>query len=1244
MIYRVYVEKKEGFDPSKAKLEADISGLLKIKADKIRKLLRYDVEGLTRDEMKSAVTSVFSEPAVDRVYTEDEFRAGRGDSTVLVTEYLEGQFDQRADSAMQCVQFLTGGTRPLIKCATVYLFHGIDGKDLDAVKKYLINPVDSKEGSEDMPVTLKRAAAQTAEMRVEEKGFNEMSGAALKKYYDGFGFAMSFEDLLFVQNYFRKIKRTPTYTELKVIDTYWSDHCRHTTFLTKLNSVRIESNNPDLENAYKQYVNLFNEMYKDRQDKYPCLMDIATIAAKKLRKEGYLDNLDVSDEINACSVVVNVDVDGKDEEWLIMFKNETHNHPTEIEPFGGAATCLGGAIRDPLSGRTYVYQAMRVTGAGNPLEEYSKTLKGKLPQRMLTRTALAGFSSYGNQIGLATGTVAEIYNDRFKAKRLETGYVIGGNKRENVVRRQPVAGDIVIMVGGDTGRDGCGGATGSSKSHTLQSIDTCGAEVQKGNALEERKLQRLFRNPEVSKLIVKCNDFGAGGVCVAIGELADGLDIHLERINKKYDGLSATELAISESQERMAVVVAAEDADKFIKLAEEENLKSVKVADVTDSGRLRMFYNETPIVDIERSFLDTNGVRQQTDVVISDNYDGYFDKTTEEKRNLIAAKDYQKLIDGIMSELNVCSQKGLGEVFDSTIGAASVLMPFGGKTQLTPAVMMAAKPPVDGYTTTVTCSSYSLNTDLLIHSPYVGAMYSVVTAVSKLIAGGVDYSTVRLTLQEFFKRLGKDPKRWGEPTSALLGALDAQLNMKLAAIGGKDSMSGTFENIDVPPTLIAFAMGIAKEENVIHNAFPAKGRVYLYKVPKNQNGRPQFESLVKMYKEISDKIKKKEILYATVVEEGGRIAALVKSLVGNRVGATLPTFKEADVMPAYGDVIVVSEKLLYGGYAKEYAELKEDYTLTLGGVEVDLSKTERAFTGTLESVFPTVTDKSGEVSPVNFECGRSFTGLYKCARPKVFIPAFPGTNCEEDTARAFIRAGADAEIFVIKNQTPSQLEESINAMAAAIRKAQIIAFPGGFSGGDEPDGSGKFIVNTFKNPVLKERVEELLYARDGLAIGICNGFQALIKLGLLPYGHIEDMKDNSPTLTFNDIFRHVSTVSSVRVGTDNSPWLSALKVGEIYSVPVSHGEGKFVADEATLKTLIDNGQIFTQYVDLSGNVTMQSPYNPNGSTAAIEGIISPDGRILGKMGHAERCVKGLYKNVEGNYDMRLFESGVKYFK
>ena len=1239
MVERIYVEKLPKYDTAVPKLKADIYGTLGIKLDYLRRILRYDVEGLGKEDLERAKQSVFSEPTVDTVGEKIDGIEGK---TALVVEYLDGQFDQRADSAAQCVSLLTAGKRPSVRCATVYLFDGISEGELARIKKFLINAVDSKEGSFDLPETLERVSPERKNMRVELTSFNDMDEKALKEYYDGFGFAMSFEDLLFVQEYFRREGRVPTHTELKVVDTYWSDHCRHTTFLTELKDVTFLCDNPHIEESWELYKKTFEEVYGDRKDKYPCLMDIATLAVKKLRKDGYLQEMDVSEEINACSVVCKIDNDGKEEEWLIMFKNETHNHPTEIEPFGGAATCLGGAIRDPLSGRAYVYQAMRITGAADPNEDYRKTLPGKLPQRVLTKTALAGFSCYGNQIGLATGTVRELYNDGYKAKRLETGYVIGGAPRERVKRRRPVKGDVVILVGGATGRDGCGGATGSSKSHTAASLDTCGAEVQKGNAPEERKLQRLFRSEEASPLIVRCNDFGAGGVCVAIGELSDGLDIYLDRVKVKYDGLTATELAISESQERMAVVVDGKDAEKFIALADKENLDATVVAEVTDGGRLRMFYKDETIVDIARDFLDTNGVKQVRSAKLVYKADGYFNSLDNHTDMLIKGEDIKGALKYELAKLNNCSQKGAGETFDSTIGAATVLMPFGGKYQLTPSLVMAAKPPVDGFTHSVTVSSFGINTELLSVNPFTGAVYSVVTAVNKLIAAGVKKETIYLTLQEFFKRLNKDPERWGEPLAALLGAFYAQMKMKKGAIGGKDSMSGSFENIDVPPTLIAFAMGLTTDEKILHNAFSSTGYVYRLKLKKDEYGLPNFEYLETLYDIIAKLNDEGKLLNATVVESNAAVA-LAQSLFGNGAGLEVEIPRRTLFINAVGDFIVVTkEKSCPQG---EYiGKLNDTGVISTEKGKVSLAELGNYYEGTLEKVFPTTAKAEGKAKNVSFVSGEKFASTVKIARPRVFIPVFPGTNCEYDTAKAFERAGAVADICVVRNRSAKDIAETIEEMASKIKEANIIAFPGGFSGGDEPDGSGKFIATAFRNPRLEEAVNDLLYRRDGLVLGICNGFQALIKLGLLPYGKIAPQTADSATLTFNNIARHVSTVTNVRIATDKSPWLCNFKVGDIYSVPVSHGEGKFICPDSVMENLIKNGQIATQYVDFDGNATMESPFNPNGSFMAVEGIISPDGRVFGKMGHTERYQDGLYRNVDGNFDMNVFASAVKYFR
>lgn len=1237
MVYRIYAEKQARYAGTD-KLKGELTSLLGVKIAGVRKLIRYDVEGVEKADFDRAAASVFSEPMVDETYETPDF----GTDKVLVTEYLDGQYDQRADSAAQCVQFLTGGVRPIVKCATVYAFKGVADDDFEKIKKYLINPVDSKEGSMDLPATLARKPAEKTKMRV-ELDFIGLTDEKLKEFYDGFGFAMTFADLKYVRDYFKTERRNPTLTEVKVIDTYWSDHCRHTTFLTQLCNIKVHSFNPHIQAALDEYFGLFGKLYEGRDDKYVCLMDVATIAAKVLKKEGYLDNLDLSDEINACSVKVVIFVDNKPERWLIMFKNETHNHPTEIEPFGGAATCLGGAIRDPLSGRTYVYQAMRVTGAADITEDFDKTLPGKLPQRVISKTALAGFSSYGNQIGLATGGVYEMFDEGYKAKRLETGYVIGGAPVANVVRKKPKPGDVILLVGGDTGRDGCGGATGSSKSHTAKSVETCGAEVQKGNPPEERKLQRLFRNSEASKLIIKCNDFGAGGISVAIGELSDGLDVYLDRVNKKYDGLTATELAISESQERMAVMVEPENADKFIELAAKENLKAVVAAVVKQDKRLTMYYGDEVIVDIDREFLDTNGVRQSMIVNLRDWSDNYFDRKCDEfAKPFVDEGDYIGALKAELNRLDVCSQKGMGETFDGSIGAASVFMPFGGVNQLTPSTVMAAKPPVNSFTHTVTASAFACYPRLMKHSPFTGAIYSVLASVAKLVSAGVKRDEIRLSLQEFFKRLGNVRSRWGEPLGALLGALEAQLGLKTAAIGGKDSMSGTFENIDVPPTLISFAMGITDDRTIVSNVFDHDGKLWLFEIPRDEFGYPDFEKTCKIFDEIHELINDKKILRTAVVEEGGYATAIAKSVMGSNYGAVI-TPSDDMFCPLYGNIVALSP-LDLSKYAKCVGEVKGHPRVLIGNCGTATDDLIAAYTSRLEGVYPTTAKADGEAQAVSYASGIAYKAKTTIAKPRVFIPVFPGTNCEYDMAHAFEREGAVADIFVMKNLTPADIEYSVAEMKKRIDAAQIVAFPGGFSGGDEPDGSGKFIVNTFLSPALTEAIENLLYRRDGLAIGICNGFQALIKLGLLPDGHVSARDKSSPTLTFNNIARHVSTIVNVRVATDKSPWLAGFKPGDTFAVPVSHGEGKFVCSPEEFEKLAANGQIATQYVDNDGAVTMRSPFNPNGSFMAVEGIVSPDGRVLGKMGHTERWQKGLYQNVPGNFDMNVFKNGIKYFK
>ena len=1233
MIYRIFVEKKDNVQARKE--AADVQTLLGIKTEDFRLILRYDVEGLSEEELNASLGTVFSEPPLDNV-TLENLEIPK-DYKAFAVSYLTGQYDQRADSAAQCVQLLTKKSRPLVKCAKVYLVKGVTQAELDEIKKHIINPVESEEVGFEKPETLVREKVEGAEI-TEVAGFISMSDEEIAAYHKNVGFAMSVQDLAFVRDYFKGENRNPMETELKVIDTYWSDHCRHTTFATELKNIEITSKNEGIKKAYHLYEDLYKELNGNRPDKYPCLMDLATIAAKKLKKDGKLDNLDISDEINACSICIEAEIDGKKEPYLVMFKNETHNHPTEIEPFGGAATCLGGAIRDPLSGRTYVYQAMRITGAADPREKLEDTLAGKLPQRAITQRAAAGFSSYGNQIGLATGIVDEVYHEGYKAKRLETGFVVGGAKRDMVYREAPKAGDVIILLGGETGRDGCGGATGSSKAHNSHSVETCGAEVQKGNALTERKLQRLFLNGEATRKIKKCNDFGAGGVSVAIGELADGLEIDLNKVPKKYDGLNGTELAISESQERMAVVVAEKDVDSFIALAAEENLSATPVAVVTDTGRMKMYLNGRAIVDISRDFLNTNGVKQVANAELHDPVTTWFD----EKKNLSFKAETEK----VLSDLNVCAKKGLSETFDSTIGARTVYMPWGGKKQLTPAIAMAAK-ICGGETDVCTVSAYGYSPYLMETSPFIGAIYSIVGSVSKVVATGAKYSDIRLTLQEFFQRMTPDAKVWGVPASALLGAVYAQMGLELGAIGGKDSMSGTFENIHVPPTLISFALAPAKASKLITNVLNGGEKLYRLPIPKDGQSVPDFELLKKMYTAVYENVASGNITFATVVENGGVGSAVIKSALGNGVGVQFALNANELYSENYGDLVVAikDEKAFDNAVKKIYVGEAKGSAFECNGEKVSLETAENAYMGALEGVFSTTAPANGKAENCDYTENKKYTNIAtKTAKPKVFIPVFPGTNCELDTARMFRLAGAETKTVVVRNRTAQDIEESVNAIVKAIKESNIIAFPGGFSGGDEPDGSGKFIATTFRNPYIAEQVEELLNNRDGLAIGICNGFQALIKLGLVPYGKVTELTENSPTLTFNNISRHVSTVVDIRVASTLSPWLSACKVGDVYKVPVSHGEGKIVAPIDELEKMRANGQIATQYADLSGKPTMVSPFNPNGSMWAIEGITSPDGRVFGKMGHAERIGENLYKNVDGNFDMKIFESGVKYFK
>ncbi|MBD5131983.1 MAG: phosphoribosylformylglycinamidine synthase [Clostridiales bacterium] len=1254
MIKRIYTERQA----SNLSLEHEIAENLGFTV-KSRVFIRYDVEGLTDAQFDAAVPVVFSTPATDTVYLET-LPEVKGE--VFAVEYLPGQFDQRADSASSCVQLLLGCALPQVRCATVYAIEA-DEKQIQAIQNYLVNPVESRLAALDKPTTLEQKI-NPPEPAKKVEGFTQKNGIALNAFYKEQGFAMSLEDLEFVQSYFRERHRDPTYTELKVIDTYWSDHCRHTTFLTALKT-KIKSENPHIEEAYADYTHTFDTLYAGRTDKYHSLMDVATIGAKVLRKQGKANAVDVSPEINACTIKHDVVMrDGTVEPWYILFKNETHNHPTEIEPFGGAATCLGGAIRDPLSGRAYVYQAMRITGAADINAPFDKTLEGKLPQRVISKRAAKGYSSYGNQIGLATGEVREYYHSGYAAKRLETGFVVGATPQANVVREEPQAGDIVVLLGGETGRDGCGGATGSSKAHDAHSIETCGAEVQKGNAPIERKLQRLMRNGEFTRLIKRCNDFGAGGVSVAVGELAPGLDIELGVVPKKYAGLSATELAISESQERMAVVIDKKDLDKFTALAHEENLDATVIAKVTDTDCMRMYLNGELIVDLERKFLDTNGVRQEATALIKDPKIECFDYLNDKRAALYDKGDYTALMSDILSDYNVCSQKGLSETFDSTVGASSVFMPFGGKNQLTPSGVMAAKLPAD--TDICTVSAHGLS-QALPESPFVGGMYSVILSVEKLVASGVRPEHIYLTMQEFFARC-TDSEKWGAPMSALLGALTAQIKMEKAAIGGKDSMSGTFEKITVPPTVISFALGVADSAVVIDNAFKAKGeRVYRYRLKRDEFGYPDFDNLNKFLQLLASEIGKGNVTSASVVERGGAAATVLKSCFGNGLGFAFTSCSRDLFEESEGDIVFAARnaddffgyelgflglttddgKYVFGATVTRTAD---DSDIVFDGTAADGKKLVNSFTGTFEGVYPTTASASGDVKNVDYTgkgAKRTAAKTAKPAKVKVFIPVFPGTNCEIDTARKFMEAGAEAQIFVVRNRTPRDVEECVEQMAKAISASNILALPGGFSGGDEPDGSAKFIAAFLSNPAIAEQIENLLYKRDGLAIGICNGFQALVKLGLLPSGHIHTPKANDPVLTFNNIGRHVSTLVDTRVCQNYSPWLSHLKVGDVYQVPVSHGEGKFFIDKAGLDALIANGQIATQYCDFDGNATMLSPYNPNGSVYAIEGITSPDGRIFGKMGHSERTGEFLLKNTVESYakaDMGLFKAGVKYFK
>jgi len=1232
MVYRIYVEKKKGFDHEAQNLLGEVHGLLGIQSvTGLRLLNRYDVEGVSEELFRSCIPTVFSEPPVD-----DTCDHCPEADVVFAVEYLPGQFDQRAASASECIQLISQGERPTVRTARVYLLTGNPTEaELAQIKKYVINPVEAREASLSRKDTLQMdyptpSAVETL------TGFCELDEEGLANFVKEKGLAMDEADIAFCQNYFRFEKRDPTITEIRMIDTYWSDHCRHTTFGTILDEIEIRD--VQVKKAFDNYLTMRKAVYAGRK-KNMCLMDLATIGAKYLASIGKLKNLDESEEINACTVKIKCDVDGEEQDWLYLFKNETHNHPTEIEPFGGAATCIGGAIRDPLSGRSYVYQAMRVTGAGDPLVPVSETMAGKLPQRKLVTTAAAGYSSYGNQIGLATGQVDELYHPGYVAKRLEIGAVVGAAPASNVRREVPAAGDIVVLLGGATGRDGCGGATGSSKAHKLESLETCGAEVQKGNAPIERKLQRLFRRPEATRLIKRCNDFGAGGVSVAIGELADGLAIDLDAVPKKYEGLDGTELAISESQERMAVVLAPQDVEAFVKLAHEENLDATVVATVTEDPRLTMTWKGNTIVNISRNFLNSNGAEKRARVLVYDcqdyKVDWQGDTWAEKMKNLV-------------TDLNVCSKKGLSERFDSTIGAATVLMPFGGKYQLTPAQAMAAKLPVSGETTTCSGMAWGYNPYLMEKKQYSGAYLAVVESISKLVASGFRYEDAYLTFQEYFERLGDAPERWGKPFAALLGALMAQVDLGVAAIGGKDSMSGSFENLDVPPTLVSFATAIGNTKNVISPEFKTAGSKVVWLYPEYQDKlelRPEPHSLKKLYKKVEELIASGKVKAAYTPGYGCAAEAVFKMCLGNRLGFALDAARDPENLfhPAYGSFILEVDPELELDMGVTLGTVTGTYALKMGGETIDLAALQEAWESKLEPVFP-YRKAGATVDKISYEATERRAPAIGIAKPRVIIPVFPGTNCEYDTARAFARAGADPKVLVINNLSASAVAESCAALTQAIRESQIVMLPGGFSGGDEPDGSAKFITAFLRAPSVTEAVHELLQKRDGLMLGICNGFQALIKLGLVPYGEIRPITAECPTLTFNTINRHQSMLVNTRIASNKSPWLSRCSVDEVHTIAISHGEGRFVASDEVVKSLIENGQVATQYVDAAGQPTMNLRYNPNGSVLAIEGITSPDGRVLGKMGHTERSGDELYRNVPGNKYQPLFEGGVDYFK
>ncbi len=1229
MVERVYVEKKKHLAHEAGALLSDVRTFLGIKnLTDVRVINRYDVENIDRELFSYAKNTVFSEPQLDLVAEDIDLSGYK----VFAVEPLPGQFDQRADSAAQCIQIISCKERPLVRTAKVYALLGeLSEEDVIKIKKYVINPVESREATLDKYETLKAEFEIPTEVKILD-GFTDLDEEGLTSFIKDYGLAMDIDDIKFCQEYFIKEKRNPTITEIRMIDTYWSDHCRHTTFGTIIDNV--EFHDDFLKEAYNEYIETRKALSRTKPI---CLMDIATLAVRYLKKEGKLSKLDESEEINACTVKIDVEIEGKKEPWLLLFKNETHNHPTEIEPFGGAATCIGGAIRDPLSGRSYVYGAMRVTGAADPLKSLDETIKGKLPQRKIVTTAASGYSSYGNQIGLATGIVDEIYHEGYAAKRMEIGAVIAAAPECNVRRERPLAGDVVILLGGSTGRDGCGGATGSSKSHTVESLESCGAEVQKGNAPEERKLQRLFRNPEASRMIKRCNDFGAGGVSVAIGELSDGLLIDLNAVPKKYEGLDGTELAISESQERMAVVVEAKDLDKFLKLAESENLQAVKVADVTDDNRLTMVWNGKKICDIKREFLNSNGAEKHIEA--------FCEKGTYEDKKVTGS--FLDNLKATASDLNSCSKRGLSERFDSTIGAGTVLMPFGGKNQLTPIQAMVQKISVEKkHTDDCSLMAFGYNPFITEKSPYHGAYLAVIESVCKLIASGASFSDVYLTFQEYFCRLGKDKSRWGQPLAALLGAFKAQKELSIGAIGGKDSMSGSFENLDVPPTLVSFAVTTEKTDSIVSPEFKKAGnRVILLSAKKDKNNLPETKSLLELFDKVTSLARDKKAVAIYTPGMGGIAEAVMKMAFGNGFG-----FKFTDKL-SVSDIFGYS----YASFVIEVNDdsymdetigfVTEDGIFSYGNESVNADEILSLYENKLESVFScNIPSEGKKIENFKFEAKERYTANIKCAKPKALIPAFPGTNCEYDTAKVLRDAGIEPEIVVINNLTADGIKRSTEYFAKKTKESQIIFIPGGFSGGDEPDGSGKFITAFFRNADVKESVTELLDKRDGLMAGICNGFQALIKLGLVPYGKIIDTDENCPTLTFNTISRHQSKIVRTKIASNKSPWLSLTNVGEVYNVPISHGEGRFLGSDELVKSLADNGQIATQYVDLNGFATDDIRYNPNNSAYAIEGITSPDGRVIGKMGHSERIGKGLYKNVYGNYDIKMFEAAARYFR